>query len=226
MENLLEMWPGSIGTTRHDGRTVSSTFFTTRDTGTDKVEALGFEVLGSSDGVWVVRVTTVDQDVSLFEVRSQLVDEGINGRASLDEDDDLSGSLEGLDEFLNGLATNDVGSLGFVVHKVVDLGSGSVVGGNGESLVVHVEDQVLTHDGQADETDVSTAEAKGRDRCLSVSLKEGKGDLGRPRADTRSIADKERIRFSSELDVVDGDAMKGPSCCRMRYELYHAFAPE
>ena len=40
-----------------DGRTVSGSLFSTRDTGTDEEQSLGFELLGSSNGVGEVRVS-------------------------------------------------------------------------------------------------------------------------------------------------------------------------
>lgn len=52
-------------------------------------------------------VTSIDDDVTLFEVWLQLVDEGVNSWTSLDEKDDLTWSLELLAEFFNGVSTND-----------------------------------------------------------------------------------------------------------------------
>ena len=52
-------------------------------------------------------------------------------------------------------APDDLGALGFLGQELVDLGDGAVVGDDGEAVVVHVEDEVLAHDGQADEGDVA-----------------------------------------------------------------------
>ena len=158
LENLLDVGPSGVGSTGHEGRTVSGTLLTTRDTGTDKQETLGLELLGSSDRVWVVRVTTVNDNVTFLEEWLELSDKVIDGLTGLDEEDDSSRSLELLAELLNRVSTDNVGSLGLVGEEVVDLGSGSaisnisadrsnyspVVSDNLESLVVHVEDQVLT----------------------------------------------------------------------------------
>ena len=48
-------------------------------------------------------------------------------------------------------------SLGLVVEESVDLFYRPVVGADDESVVVHVEDEVLTHNGQADESDVTVS---------------------------------------------------------------------
>lgn len=47
-------------------------------------------------------------------------------------------------------------TLGFVLKESVNLCNGTVEGDNGETVVGSIEDQVLTHDGQTDETKVST----------------------------------------------------------------------
>lgn len=109
LEDLLDRGPSGGGTTGHQRRTVSSTLFTTGDTGTDEQETLGLELLGPSDRVWVVRVTTVNDDVALFKERLELLNEAVDGGSGLDQQDNLSGSLELLAELLDGVSTDDVG---------------------------------------------------------------------------------------------------------------------
>jgi len=154
LEDLLDVWPCGIGTTWHDGRSVSGTLLTTGNTGTDKEQALGLELVSSADRVGVVRVSTVNDDVALLEVRLELCDKVVDGLTGLDEEDDSTGGLEALAELLDGVGADDVGALGLVLEEVVDLGGGSVVSADFEALVVHVEDQVLAHDGETDETNV------------------------------------------------------------------------
>jgi hypothetical protein len=89
---------------------VSGTLLTTGDTGTDKEETLGLEVVGSSDRVGVVRVSTVDDNVSLLEERLELLNKGVDGLSGLDEEDDLSRSLELGAELLNRVSSDDVGA--------------------------------------------------------------------------------------------------------------------
>ena len=40
-------------------------------------------------------------------------------------------------------------------EKVIDLGDGAIEGDDGKTVVVHIEDQVLAHDGQPNQGDVS-----------------------------------------------------------------------
>jgi len=47
------------------------------------------------------------------------------------------------------------GALGFIRKKVIHLFRGAVVSDDGEAVVVHVENQILTHDGQTDKGNVS-----------------------------------------------------------------------
>ena len=139
LEDLLDVGPGGVRSTGHEGRAVSGTLLTTRDTGTDEQETLGLELLGSSDRVGVVRVTTVNDDVALLEVRLELSNEVVDGLTGLDEEDDSSGSLEVGAELLDRLGADDVGAceldgfaaqsarltLSLVLEEVVDLGGGS-----------------------------------------------------------------------------------------------------
>ncbi len=65
------------------------------------------------------------------------------------------GRLQQADHFLDGVRADDVGALGFVGEEIVHLGDGAVEGHDGEAVVVHVQNEVLAHDGQADQCDVS-----------------------------------------------------------------------
>jgi len=47
-------------------------------------------------------------------------------------------------------------TLGLILEESVDLGDGSVEGNNGEAMVSGVQNQVLAHDGQTDETKITT----------------------------------------------------------------------
>ncbi len=67
------------------------------------------------------------------------------------------GRLEHADELFDGVRADDLRALGLVGQKVVDLGGGAVEDGNFVAVVVHVQDEVLPHHGQADQADVTTA---------------------------------------------------------------------
>ena len=47
-------------------------------------------------------------------------------------------------------------TLGLVFEELIDLGNGSIEGNHGKAMVGSVQDQVLAHDGQTDETKITT----------------------------------------------------------------------
>ena len=65
------------------------------------------------------------------------------------------GFLSSAGHFLERMRADDLGALGFVVEEIVHLGNGAVEGHDGEAVVVHVQNQILAHDGQPDQCDVS-----------------------------------------------------------------------
>jgi hypothetical protein len=145
---------------------MASTLLTTRDTRADEEQALGLELLGAADGVGEVRVTTVNDNVTLLKMWLQLLDEVVDSRAGLDEEDDLTGTLEFGHKLLDGVSALDVGSYGvgkcrlrstypkisqpptlcLVGEESVDLASGTVVGDDIEALVIHIQDKILALD--------------------------------------------------------------------------------
>ena len=89
---------------------MTGTLLTAGNTRADEEEALGLELLAAADGVGVVGVTTIDDDVSGLKVGDELLDELVNGRTGLDEEDDLAGALELGAKLLNGVRANDLGA--------------------------------------------------------------------------------------------------------------------
>jgi hypothetical protein len=45
---------------------MTGALFTARDTGTDKEEALGLKLFNTADGIRVVRIATVNDDITLL----------------------------------------------------------------------------------------------------------------------------------------------------------------
>lgn len=158
LEDILDVRPGLLVATGHDRGTVAGTLLTTGDTGTDKADTLGVEVLGAAVGVGEVRVATVNDDVTLLKtVLEEELDEVVDGLTGHDEEHHAARSLELGDELLDAVCANNGLALGLVLKELVDLGNGAVEGNDGVAVVGGVEDEVLAHDGKADETEVSTA---------------------------------------------------------------------
>ena len=110
LEDGLDRGPGGRRTTGHEGRTVAGALLSSRNTRTNEQEALLLKLLGTSDGIGVMGVTTVNDDVALFEMGSELLDEGVNGRTGLDKEDDFAWPLKLSNELLDGMSTLDFGA--------------------------------------------------------------------------------------------------------------------
>jgi len=61
-------------------------------------------------------------------------------------------------------------TLGLVFEEAVNLGSGTVEGTDGETVISSVEDQVLAHNGQTDEAKISTGNRVHR--CADIDAGE------------------------------------------------------
>lgn len=144
LEDVLDWGPGSLVTTGHHGGTIAGTLLATGNTGADKVEALGLEVPGPPVGVGEVRVSTVNDDVSGLEQRQKGLDPVVDGLASLHEKHHAARLLESGDELLGGVGANNGLALSLVLEEAVDLGNSSVEGGDSETVVGHVQNDVLT----------------------------------------------------------------------------------
>lgn len=155
LKDLLNRGPGLLRSAGHEARAMSRAFLAAGDAGADEKEALSFDVLGAALGVGEMAVAAVDDDIAGFEMREQLIDEGVDGRARLHEQDDAAWALEQGHELRDGVCADHVRARGGAGQKGVGLRGGAVVHGHGVAVVVHVEHEVLAHDGQADEADVS-----------------------------------------------------------------------
>ena len=66
-----------------------------------------------------------------------------------------AGAFELRDHLFDGMGADHVGAIRFLGEKVIDLRHGPVVNDYGETVIVHVQNEILSHDGQANERDVS-----------------------------------------------------------------------
>jgi hypothetical protein len=53
------------------------------------------------------------------------------------------------------VGAEDVGAFGFFVEEVVHLREGAVESDHGESVVVHIQNQILAHNGQPNHGNIS-----------------------------------------------------------------------
>jgi hypothetical protein len=157
LQNVLDVWPCLLVTTWHDGWTIAGTLLSSGDTSAYESDAFLSQVSASSVGIWVMRVAAVNDDVALLNTSlcEESFDELVDSFSGLDEEHHTSWLLELGDEILDAVGANNGLSLGLVLQEAVDLCDGSVESHDSEAVVSHVEDQILTHDGQANEAEIS-----------------------------------------------------------------------
>ena len=161
LEDRLHGRPGLRRAARHDGRAEQRALLAAGDAGADVEEALVLDVLAAPDRVREVAVAAVDDDVARLEVREDLLDEVVDGLAGLDEHHHLAGALEVRAELLDAVAADELLARAAARDELVHLLDGAVVHRHGEALALHVEDEVLAHHRQSDQSDV----------CFHVFLK-------------------------------------------------------
>ncbi len=151
----LEVLEGGLVAAGHEGRAETRALLAAGHAGADEEEALFLEGFFAADGVGPKGVAAVDDDVAGLEHGGEAVDHGVGGLAGLDEDDGLAGLGEGRSELLERLgADNAAGGGGVFGDELVGLLDRAVIDRDLEAVVGDVEGEVLTHHGEADESDV------------------------------------------------------------------------
>lgn len=114
LEDVLDVWPGLLVTTRHDAGAVAGALLSSGDSRSDEADALGLEVLCAAVGVGVVRVTAINDDVALFYATlvEQKLDEVVDGLAGHDKHHHATGLLELRHKLLDGVGAHNGLALG------------------------------------------------------------------------------------------------------------------
>jgi hypothetical protein len=109
------IWPCLLIATGHDAGAGSSTLLASGNPGAHEADALFRQVSGAAGGVWVMRVTTVDDDVAFFHAAlvEEPLDEVINRPSGHDEHHRATEFSEHRDEVLDGAGTDNGLALGF-----------------------------------------------------------------------------------------------------------------
>ena len=87
---------------------VTSTLFAAGNARADKEEALVLELFGAANSVRVMRVAAINDDVALLQMRFDGLDEVIDRRPGLDEQDNLSRRLQDGAELFDGFCADNV----------------------------------------------------------------------------------------------------------------------
>ena len=106
-------------------------------------------------GVLEERIAAVNNNVALFQMRQDLPDQVVHRLAGFDHEHDAARALEQAGQFGQRMGADDLRALGFAAEKLIHPGDRAVEHGHGEAVVIHVEDEVLAHDGQTDQSNIS-----------------------------------------------------------------------
>ena len=150
-----------LGATGHHARTFQGTFGTAGDAHTDEAEALALQLLHPTLGVVIVGVATIDEQIPFLQKRGDLIHDGIHSRAGLHHHQDPTGTLELADEVLKIRGSLNVPALAATVKELLRLGVGAVVDHAREAVALSVEDEVLPHHAETDQTEVRLGHGLG-----------------------------------------------------------------
>ena len=154
LEDLLHQGPRARIAARHDGRAVPRALFSAGDSRADEQEALLREGFRPPDRVGKMRVAAVDDAVPGLQVRKQLIDGLVHGFPGLHQQHHAPRPLQSrgrapqacaLPGSWRGRAPRCARNLSIVV-------GGPVEDDDRVAVIVDVEDQVLSHDGKADQS--------------------------------------------------------------------------
>ncbi|QTK78616.1 hypothetical protein AT6N2_C0760 [Agrobacterium tumefaciens] len=153
-QNLLDALPALLGAADHDRRAVARTFFTTGNAHADEGQAAILQIVEAADRIAEVRITGVDHDIAVGQMRLQDFHLLVNRVAGLDHDDDRARRTNGGNEFLDGFARDQLSLQcpGFSVEFFRRF-RGSVEYGDLVAFFGDVERQVRAHDAETDQTD-------------------------------------------------------------------------
>ena len=154
LEDRLEVRPGFGVAAGHDGGAFERAFLAAGDAGADVEQAALGGHFAAADGVGIVAVAAVDQDVAGFEQRTEFADQVVHRFPGADHHHDLARAGESGDEFGDAAAADQVLALAAAADEGGDLLDGAVVARDDEAAAFHVEDEVFAHDGEADDADV------------------------------------------------------------------------
>ena len=81
-------------------------------------------------------------------------------KGTFDEHHNAARFLEFVDQILQGMGTDDALALGFVGQEFVHFGRRSIVGANDKAVIGHVQDQILAHHRQTNQTNIRSKNQK------------------------------------------------------------------
>ena len=99
-------------------------------------------------------IAAVNENIAVVEKRQKLLDHVVYSLSRFDHHKHLARLFQIVNQFLETVAADDVFPGGSAVYEFIHLFRRAVEHGHGEALRLHVHDQVFTHNGKADETNI------------------------------------------------------------------------
>jgi len=156
-QHRFQFFPGIFRTARHEAWSPEGAFLAAGHTHAHEVEAEFRHLSRTTLGVGEERVATVDDDIAFLKVGSELLNDRVDGRSSLHQEDDSARPLQRVDEFLNGGGADNILALGALPQELLGAGRGAVVDNRRESVTLDVERKVLAHDGETNHANMPAA---------------------------------------------------------------------
>ena len=150
-----------FGAAGHHAGAFQSTLGTTGHTHADEAEALALELFYPALGVVIVRVATIDEQIAFLEVWGDLINNSIHSWTCLDHHQDPARTLQFANEILQIRRPLNVPSLSATVEELLSFGVGAVVNNAREPVALGIEDEVLPHHAETDQTEVRLGHGLG-----------------------------------------------------------------
>ncbi len=119
------------------------------------MDPLGFEILLAALRIGPKRIAAVDDDIAGLQKRDELLNDRIHRRSRLDHDLRFPRTLERSDKFLQGFGGDELFAFATSLRKLLGYRRGPIIDGNGETLALHVENEVFAHYGKANQADIT-----------------------------------------------------------------------
>ena len=168
LEHRADVRPGGGAASGHQAGALQRALFAAGNAASDEQHPQRLDLLRAPFGVEVVGVAAVDDDVARREMRPHLLDQLVDRRSGLDQHHQLARALHRRDQLRDRVATLEVAAGGAAAHERVDAVGRPVVNGHPVAAALHVQGEVLAHDGQADQTEIAVAH---RDALSSRSMR-------------------------------------------------------
>jgi hypothetical protein len=148
-QELLHQGVGLGGAAGHDAGAPQRPLLAPGHPRPEEAQAARVHGLLAADSVLEVAVAAVDQEVALVQVAGQLLEDGVDGRAGLDHDQDAARPGQGGHELLGRGGPDQLALVAVAVEQLAGPALGPVVDGHREPVPGRVAGQVRPHGGQA-----------------------------------------------------------------------------